>query len=233
MSEQPSGFAARRFAAVRDAFAANFERHGDLGAACCVYRHGEPVVDLWAGFADRRRRAPLGGGHGGHRLLRHQGRHRHLRAPAGRARRARPRRADRRLLAGVRGGGKGGDPAALGALPPRRAGGGRRRADPRRGAGLGAGGARDRRPGAELGAGDGARLPRQVLRLDPRRGGAAGLRPHAGALVRRGDRGAARPRGRGSAARRSWRRGGRASSRRPPGCRRSPTCSAPTRSRRG
>lgn len=37
---------------VRDAFAANFEDHGDVGAACCVYRHGRPVVDLWAGFAD-------------------------------------------------------------------------------------------------------------------------------------------------------------------------------------
>jgi len=37
---------------VRDAFAANFEGHGDVGAACCVYRDGRPVVDLWAGFAD-------------------------------------------------------------------------------------------------------------------------------------------------------------------------------------
>ncbi|MFN8642928.1 MAG: serine hydrolase domain-containing protein [Candidatus Binatia bacterium] len=46
------GFAAAGFAAVRDAFFDNFERHGDLGAACCVYRHGVPVVDLWGGFAD-------------------------------------------------------------------------------------------------------------------------------------------------------------------------------------
>lgn len=37
---------------VREAFAANFDAHGDVGAACCVYRHGAPVVDLWAGFAD-------------------------------------------------------------------------------------------------------------------------------------------------------------------------------------
>ena len=50
--EQHGGYAAPRFAAVRDAFVDNFERHGDLGAACCVYRHGEPVVDLWGGFAD-------------------------------------------------------------------------------------------------------------------------------------------------------------------------------------
>jgi CubicO group peptidase (beta-lactamase class C family) len=37
------------YEAVREAFAANFEHHGEVGAACCVYRHGRPVVDLWAG----------------------------------------------------------------------------------------------------------------------------------------------------------------------------------------
>jgi CubicO group peptidase (beta-lactamase class C family) len=46
------GRVARGFRDVRDAFAATFDRHGDLGAACAVYRRGEPVVDLWAGFAD-------------------------------------------------------------------------------------------------------------------------------------------------------------------------------------
>ncbi len=46
------GWTARRFGAVRDAFAANLEHHGDVGAACCVYVRGEPVADLWAGFAD-------------------------------------------------------------------------------------------------------------------------------------------------------------------------------------
>jgi CubicO group peptidase (beta-lactamase class C family) len=40
------------FEAVREAFADNFERHGDVGGACCVYLHGRPVVDLWAGLAD-------------------------------------------------------------------------------------------------------------------------------------------------------------------------------------
>jgi len=40
------------FAAVHDAFVANFERGEEVGAACCVYRHGECVVDLWAGLAD-------------------------------------------------------------------------------------------------------------------------------------------------------------------------------------
>src|SRR5690242_19255385 len=37
------------FEPVRDAFAANFEKHGEVGAACSVYSHGEPVVDLWGG----------------------------------------------------------------------------------------------------------------------------------------------------------------------------------------
>lgn len=46
------GFVARGFEAVREAFAANFEHEGDVGAACAVYRRGEPVVDVWAGFAD-------------------------------------------------------------------------------------------------------------------------------------------------------------------------------------
>ena len=44
--------------AVAEAFAGNFERHGELGAACCVYVDGEPVVDLWGGTADRRTGQP-------------------------------------------------------------------------------------------------------------------------------------------------------------------------------
>src|SRR5690606_18362286 len=40
------------FEKVRDAFAANFDQHGDLGASFCLYRHGRPVVDLWGGIAD-------------------------------------------------------------------------------------------------------------------------------------------------------------------------------------
>ncbi len=40
------------FEAVREAFEGNFERHREVGAACCVYRHGRKVVDLWAGVAD-------------------------------------------------------------------------------------------------------------------------------------------------------------------------------------
>jgi CubicO group peptidase (beta-lactamase class C family) len=46
------GFVARGFEPVREAFASNLEHHGDVGAACAVYRGGEPVVDIWSGFAD-------------------------------------------------------------------------------------------------------------------------------------------------------------------------------------
>src|SRR5262249_18605984 len=42
-----------RFARVREAFADNFARHGEVGAACCVYHRGTMVVDLWGGLADR------------------------------------------------------------------------------------------------------------------------------------------------------------------------------------
>jgi CubicO group peptidase (beta-lactamase class C family) len=41
------------FGPVADAFRANFDEHGDVGGACCVYLDGRPVVDLWGGTADR------------------------------------------------------------------------------------------------------------------------------------------------------------------------------------
>ena len=41
------------FAAVREAFEENFARRGEIGAACCIYRDGEKVVDLWGGVRDR------------------------------------------------------------------------------------------------------------------------------------------------------------------------------------
>ncbi|MFG1793553.1 serine hydrolase domain-containing protein [Nocardia sp. NPDC049149] len=46
------GTVAPGFEAVREAFAANFAEHGEVGAAVCVYRDGRPVVDLWGGIAD-------------------------------------------------------------------------------------------------------------------------------------------------------------------------------------
>jgi CubicO group peptidase (beta-lactamase class C family) len=47
-----------RFAAVRDAFATNFVRHGEVGAAVAITVGGRVVVDLWAGFADGAGRTP-------------------------------------------------------------------------------------------------------------------------------------------------------------------------------
>jgi CubicO group peptidase (beta-lactamase class C family) len=45
-----SGFVKPGFEAVRDAFAENFTRRGELGAACCVYYRGEKIIDLWGGI---------------------------------------------------------------------------------------------------------------------------------------------------------------------------------------
>ncbi|KDQ66180.1 EstA family serine hydrolase [Streptomyces halstedii] len=47
-----------RFTAVRDAFAGNFAVHDELGAAVTVLLDGEPVVDLWGGWADAGRTRP-------------------------------------------------------------------------------------------------------------------------------------------------------------------------------
>jgi CubicO group peptidase (beta-lactamase class C family) len=41
------------FEVVRDAFTENFTARGELGGACCVYRHGETVVDLWGGVRNK------------------------------------------------------------------------------------------------------------------------------------------------------------------------------------
>lgn len=43
------GFVEKGFEPVQRAFAANFERHGEVGAACCVHLHGRVVVDIWGG----------------------------------------------------------------------------------------------------------------------------------------------------------------------------------------
>ena len=43
----------RGFEAVAEAFARNFEEHGEVGAACAVYRHNRVLVDLWGGLADQ------------------------------------------------------------------------------------------------------------------------------------------------------------------------------------
>ena len=52
------GYVARGFEAVRDAFAENFARRGELGGACCAYHRGEKVVDLWGGIRNKQTGAP-------------------------------------------------------------------------------------------------------------------------------------------------------------------------------
>ncbi|MFF5440702.1 serine hydrolase domain-containing protein [Streptomyces achromogenes] len=47
-----NGTVAEGFEPVREAFAANFTRLGERGAAVAVYRDGHRVVDLWAGTRD-------------------------------------------------------------------------------------------------------------------------------------------------------------------------------------
>lgn len=47
-----SGECAPKFAAVKEAFEANFARGDEIGAAVAVYKDGEKVVDLWGGLAD-------------------------------------------------------------------------------------------------------------------------------------------------------------------------------------
>jgi CubicO group peptidase (beta-lactamase class C family) len=52
------GFAHQAFEPVREAFIDNFAIRGEIGGACCIYQHGEKVVDLWGGVRDRRTRDP-------------------------------------------------------------------------------------------------------------------------------------------------------------------------------
>lgn len=47
------GFVSSGFEAVREAFAENFSRRNELGAACCVYHNGEKIVDLWGGVRNK------------------------------------------------------------------------------------------------------------------------------------------------------------------------------------
>ena len=46
------------FEVVREAFAENFERRGELGGACCAYDRRDKVVDLWGGIRNKLTGAP-------------------------------------------------------------------------------------------------------------------------------------------------------------------------------
>ena len=51
------GVCDKRFGAVRDALAASLDAD-DVGASAAVYLDGEPVVDIWGGYADEARATP-------------------------------------------------------------------------------------------------------------------------------------------------------------------------------
>ncbi|MHB1582965.1 MAG: serine hydrolase domain-containing protein [Acidimicrobiales bacterium] len=50
-----AGLCERRFAPVREAFAANFAEQGEVGAAVTVLEHGRPLVELVGGWRDAAR----------------------------------------------------------------------------------------------------------------------------------------------------------------------------------
>ena len=54
------GYVSSGYESVREAFAENFARRRELGAACCVYHKGEKVVDLWGGVRDKATGEPWG-----------------------------------------------------------------------------------------------------------------------------------------------------------------------------
>ena len=53
-----NGSVAPGFEEVAAQFRENFERRGELGAACAFYHRGAKVVDLWGGWCDAKTRAP-------------------------------------------------------------------------------------------------------------------------------------------------------------------------------
>jgi CubicO group peptidase (beta-lactamase class C family) len=58
VSIQIHGRCDARFEPVRACFEQNFREHGEVGAGCAVHVDGRPVVDLWAGLADRAAQKP-------------------------------------------------------------------------------------------------------------------------------------------------------------------------------
>jgi CubicO group peptidase (beta-lactamase class C family) len=54
------GNVATGYEGVASAFEQNFTERGEIGAAFCVFRADECIVDLWGGWADRKHRRPWG-----------------------------------------------------------------------------------------------------------------------------------------------------------------------------
>ncbi len=60
-----NGICDAAFEPVREAFAANFDERGEIGASVAVVADGTPVVNLWAGSADPAGTRPWSFGHDG------------------------------------------------------------------------------------------------------------------------------------------------------------------------
>jgi len=58
IASQSQGHCDERFVGVKDAFAGNFDRFNEVGAAVSVVVDGETVVDLWGGYMDAARTKP-------------------------------------------------------------------------------------------------------------------------------------------------------------------------------
>ena len=52
------GIVDSRFAAMREVLQGNIDSGADLGASVAVVVDGQPVVDLWGGWADHERTTP-------------------------------------------------------------------------------------------------------------------------------------------------------------------------------
>jgi CubicO group peptidase (beta-lactamase class C family) len=52
------GHISRGLDSVREAFADNFARRGELGGACCAYLKGDKVVDIWGGIRNKQTGEP-------------------------------------------------------------------------------------------------------------------------------------------------------------------------------
>jgi CubicO group peptidase (beta-lactamase class C family) len=50
-----------KFRRARKAFAENFEKRGEVGAAVAITIDGRPVVGLWGGYLDEQRTRPWTG----------------------------------------------------------------------------------------------------------------------------------------------------------------------------
>jgi CubicO group peptidase (beta-lactamase class C family) len=52
------GFCDDAFLPFREAFVQNFEDGLEIGASLAVYHRGKLIVDIWAGYADRKKELP-------------------------------------------------------------------------------------------------------------------------------------------------------------------------------